>query len=200
MALIPINKAKTVNNLASVKREDGDVEIKNINTRSFVSSYYFKIGDPKAVTKFIKNVEKLVRTSDEYRRYIAYLSEDMGIINDAITNGIDSDMASLEFHHYPLSLYDIVEIVLNKNIVNNTPITSIKIAYDVLLLHYANKVGLARLTKTNHQLTHAGDIVVPLDSVFGDVNAFMEENLDYIFDDQLDRYNKLINQVEDHFK
>ena len=63
---------------------------------------------------------------------------------------------------------------------------------EVIKLHYENLVGMARLAKTSHQLTHAGKLFVPLDSVFGNVNEFVHRYYDGLFPDQIETFNSLI--------
>lgn len=193
MSLKKVNKSNTVNNLKSIRNIKDDIIIKDIKSRNVLGSFYFEAGDIKQNKKFIKNVESLVRHSKEYNRYIAYLSEDQNLTNDVYMSNISSEDATLEFHHYPFTLYDIVEIVLNKHIIEKDNITSLSMTKEVMQLHYDNKIGLVRLSKTNHQLTHAGKIYIPMDSVFGKVNAFVDEYYKYIFDDQIEKFNQLVN-------
>ncbi|QXN67837.1 hypothetical protein FPHOBKDP_00083 [Listeria phage LPJP1] len=171
MNIKKINKNKTVSNIVSISK-DGNIILKDKNYTSdnFLDSFYIKSLDSKSMNKFIKNIESLIRTSLEYSRYIGYLSTVQNINTDAIMANINSDDASLEFHHYPFTLYDIVEIVINKNIALQENFTSISIAREVLKLHYDNMIGLSRVSRTVHQLAHAGEIFIPLDSIFGRVN------------------------------
>ena len=152
--------------------------------------------DGKDTKRFIKNVERLVRTSPSYKLYIAYLS-DQGLVNDVVYSKITSEKATLEFHHYPFTLYDIVEIIVNYHLKHKEKFTSLSIAEEVIQCHFDNLIGLARLSKTSHQLTHAGKLFVPLDSVFGNVNEFVSKYYDGFFPDQIDTYNNLIKMDED---
>ena len=151
--MLTINKNKTVNNIYSLPTPTGDVNLMNSNTRNLVGRFYFKSIEAKDIKRFIKNVEKLVRTSPSYTSYVAYLGN-MGLVNDVVYSKITNEKATLEFHHYPFTLYDIVEIVVNLHIKNGEDFTSLSIAEEVINLHYGNVVGMARLSKTSHQLTH----------------------------------------------
>src|SRR5699024_6157184 len=150
---------------------------------SIVDEFYFQPDNVRNVNKFIKSVEKLVRRSKEYSKYIAYLSSTHELVNDVLMSNIDASKADLEFHHYQFTLYDIVDIMLEYHIGEKIPVTYISLAEKVMREHYNNTIGLARLTKTNHELTHEGALFVPLTSVFGDVNEFINKYYDYISDE-----------------
>lgn len=199
-----INKVRDINNIRSQKDNNNPVLI-NKNTNELIGNFYFEPEEVSEIKRFIKNVEGLVRRSNEYKKYIGYLSNDLKLTSDSFMNNINSDNATLEFHHYPFTLYDIVEIVLNKKIMEDEDFTSISVAEDILELHFNNLIGLVRLSITNHELAHAGEIYIPLNMVFGDVNKFIEIYYDYIYDDHVEKYNKLIdidnkNSYDNDFK
>ena len=194
--MLKINKSKTVNNITSLPTANGDVTLINNKNRNLVGRFFFSSMDGKDTKRFIKNVERLVRTSPSYKRYIAYLS-DQGLVNDVLYSKITSEKATLEFHHYPFTLYDIVEIIVNYHLKRRDKFTSLSIADEVIQCHFDNLIGLARLAKTSHQLTHAGKLFVPLDSIFGNVNEFVNKYYDGFFPDQIDTYNNLIKMDED---
>ena len=194
--MLKINKTKTVNNITSLPTANGDVTLINNKNRNLVGRFFFTSMDGKDTKRFIKNVERLVRSSPSYKKYIAYLG-DQGLVNDVVYSKITAEKATLEFHHYPFTLYDIVEIIVNYHLKRRDKFTSLSIAEEVIQCHFDNLIGLARLSKTSHQLTHAGKLFVPLDSVFGNVNEFVSKYYDGFFPDQIDTYNNLIKLDED---
>lgn len=194
--MLKINKTKTVNNITSLPTANGDVTLINNKNRNLVGRFFFTSMDGKDTKRFIKNVERLVRSSPSYKKYIAYLG-DQGLVNDVVYSKITAEKATLEFHHYPFTLYDIVEIIVNYHLKRRDKFTSLSIADEVIRCHFDNLIGLARLSKTSHQLTHAGKLFVPLDSVFGNVNEFVNKYYDGFFPDQIDTYNNLIKLDED---
>lgn len=194
--MLKINKTKTVNNITSLPTANGDVTLINNKNRNLVGRFFFTSMDGKDTKRFIKNVERLVRSSPSYKKYIAYLG-DQGLVNDVVYSKITAEKATLEFHHYPFTLYDIVEIIVNYHLKRRDKFTSLSIAEEVIRCHFDNLIGLARLSKTSHQLTHAGKLFVPLDSVFGNVNEFVNKYYDGFFPDQIDTYNNLIKLDED---
>lgn len=194
--MLKINKTKTVNNITSLPTANGDVTLINNKNRNLVGRFFFTSMDGKDTKRFIKNVERLVRSSPSYKKYIAYLG-DQGLVNDVVYSKITAEKATLEFHHYPFTLYDIVEIIVNYHLKRRDKFTSLSIAEEVIQCHFDNLIGLSRLSKTSHQLTHAGKLFVPLDSVFGNVNEFVNKYYDGFFPDQIDTYNNLIKLDED---
>lgn len=199
MALRKVNKANSVNNIISLPARDGDTELYDKNYRNVLSSFYFNgTIDPKINKKFIKAVESEIRRSPQYSEYIRYLSTDQNLTVDVYSGNISSEMATTEFHHYPFTLYDIVEIIVNKHIQQKDKYTSFDIAQEVLQLHYDNLIGLVKLTKTNHELVHAGKLFIPLDSVFGKVNTFTEMYKTYMFTDQIDKFNELVRETKEY--
>ena len=153
--------------------------------------------DEKELTKYIKYLEKIIRKSIEYRNYITYLKEEENLTSCKFLRNIDisdTKKVGLEFHHYPFTLYDITNIVLNKmtNDYSNK-VNSFDVAKEVMLLHYRNKVGLIPLTTTVHELAHSGEIFINLNLVYGNYEQFIEEYHDYIDSDLMDNFNLLKN-------
>lgn len=172
---------------------NGSFGIKSENS-PFAESFYFEdYYDDKAIKKFIKNVEKLVRTSREYKGYIEDLRTNILPLNhDSILGNITTADVDLEFHHYPLSLYDLIETVMLKNVIDKNKFTSFSIAKEVMELHSKHLVGLVPLTKTTHELAHSGAIFLSKNQVFGDYSTFM---IDYNNAISLDIRNK-VNLME----
>ena len=188
-----IDKGHSVGNIRSLDANSNIILINTEKDYNIVDEYFFEPSSDAAVNKFIKDVERLVRQSDEYKKYIKYLTNTHELTNDVLMANIDTNMAALEFHHYPFTLYDIVDIMLEYYMYNKHKVTSINLAEKVLVEHYENRIGLARLTVTNHELAHEGALFVPLSAVFGDVNAFIDKYYDFISDELMIKYNKLID-------
>ena len=197
-----INKPNEVNNLISLNKNDNIVIARKDNSKNIIGSFYFtQWTDMKETKNFIKNIERQIRSSKEYKYYIGHLNNEIGIHSCSVFGNISDDIEgiTLEYHHYPFTLYEIVEICMNKFIMNNVDFTSFDIVKEVLKLHENNKVGLVKLSKTAHDLVHAGKIYINLKSIFGDVQSFVNEYLDYIPDDIKENYNKLIDMKDINF-
>ena len=197
-----INKPNEVNNIISMKKDDDIVLSIKGDSKNIIESFYFtEFSDTKAIKNFIKKIESQIRKSNEYRDYIYHLDKEIGIHQCAVFGNIsDSDEVTLEFHHYPFTLYDIVEICVNNRILNDEKFCSMDIIDEVLKLHEKNEVGLVKLCKTAHELIHDGKIFVKLESIFGRVNEFIEDYKQAIPDDLIENYNKLIDMNEIDFQ
>ena len=154
----------------------------------------------KAKSKFIKRCENMIRSSLEYRDYIAYLKDYLDMSHCAFFENVENGNGSrvkIEIHHEPLTLYDIVQTVLNKHQEEGIPINDLFIADEVMDLHYQNMVGLIPLSKSIHQIVHHGtDIVIPLSLVYGNYKKFIEEYQDYLDDYVLDKLERKVNETK----
>lgn len=197
-----INKPNEVNNIISLNKGEDVVIARKGDSKNIIGSFYFtQWSEAKEVKAFIKNVEKQIRTSKEYKHYLGHLNNEIGIHSCSVFGNLSDDIdgLTLEYHHYPFTLYDIVEICMNKRILNNEKFTSMDIVDEVLMLHQLNEVGLVKLSKTAHELVHAGKIFIKLESIFGDVNKFIKKYKDYIPDETLENYNNLIDMNDNKF-
>lgn len=139
--------------------------------------------------KLIKTIERIVRSSQEYKQYIAFLRKEVDMTMCSFFNNIsnkESKKVSIEIHHEPFTLFDIAQIVLEKWIAEGKKINPILIAEEVMKLHYQNKVGLIPLSITVHELVHSGKLFIPLQNVYGDFISFLEEYEPYISNDLKD--------------
>lgn len=135
--------------------------------------------DDKERDKFIKYVEKIVRKSPEYKTYIGFLKNELNLTKCTFMPQIDINEiknVGLEFHHYPFTLYDLVSIIVDNKIINNEiKLDPFLISEEIMKLHYENVVGLVPLSKTVHELVHAGKLFIPLNYVFGNYEKFLNK-------------------------
>ena len=137
----------------------------------------------KTRSKFIKSVEKIIRSSLEYREFISYLRAELGMNFCMFFNNVSRDdikNIGIEIHHIPFSLFDIVNIVLRKYETEELTIDPLVIADEVMRLHYEGKVGLVPLSVTVHELYHRGDLFIPLQYVDKGFILFYQEYKDYM--------------------
>ena len=182
----------SIGNIEAISVGD-DFGIKSTDS-PFAESFYFEdYYDEKTVKCFIKNVEKLIRTSREYKAYIELLRTNIHVLNhDNILSNITNADVDLEFHHYPFSLYEIVEIVMLKHIAENEKFTSFQIAKEVMNLHYHHQIGLVPLTKTMHELAHSGNIFISNKQIFGNFRNLMKTHASGISRDLKDKIAEMI--------
>lgn len=142
----------------------------------------FTFRTPKDRVKFIKSVEATCRKSMEYKEYIKFLKRNTDLRRCAILKGLNTNNGkrySIEIHHEPFTLFDIVETVLNKREMLGEKIEPISIADEVMGLHYDGKVGLIHLSATMHQLVHDDKIFIPLQYIYQSYNEFFSEYRPY---------------------
>lgn len=162
--------------------------------------YSVNVSDLKRKTKFIKKVERLIRSSMEYKDYIRFLREYVDMDSCAffqhVTSKADDNPGNkkikIEIHHEPLTLYDYVAVVLEKYIAEGQEINAMYIAEDVMELHYMNEVGLIPLSKTIHQIVHnTQKVTIPIFMCYGAYTEFLREYGDYV-----DLVPNLRNKIE----
>jgi hypothetical protein len=125
-------------------------------------------------TRLIKNVELLVRGAREYKQYLGHLRHDLGMRTCSFFSSVPvEDKVGIEFHHAPLTLFEVVETVLNHRLVQGHGVTSMTLADEVLQAHMHHLVGLIPLLKSAHLLVHTGALLVHPAMVHGDWVAFL---------------------------
>lgn len=141
---------------------------------------YLIVNDKDRI-KFIKTVERIVRSSIEYRQYIEYLKKEIDMSSCAFFNNVNSECkVRLEIHHEPFTLFDITSILVGDFIEKGNMLNPILVAKEVMKLHYMNKVGLIPLSTTCHSLYHDGRLLIPLQCVYGDYLSFINDYYDII--------------------
>lgn len=153
----------------------------------------YDLEDDKQLKKYFKNIEMEIRSSFEYRQMIKYLKDYMGMDNCSFiqVSSRDNFNIRIEIHHYPFSLYDIVTIVYGKRIYYQEPIDVELVAKEVTMLHYKLLVGLIPLSKTVHQLAHAGKLFIPIENILGRYQLFIDFYKPFCSEEQLDTINRI---------
>lgn len=180
-----------INNIAIVDNNN-NLEIKADDNYFSCKMYLENTWDAAYYTKFIKNIEKIVRTSDDYSSYIAYLKDECKLTRCSILGNVTDEMAEIPIHHYPFTLYDICSVVTLHRMLHKEPTSTILVAKEVLDLHYNNMVGVVPLCNTVHTLVHSGLIFLNLNQVFGNVFEFIKIYKDSITEDMILKYNDLV--------
>ena len=142
--------------------------------------------------KIISYIEREIRGSFEYKKYINYLKSELDLTKCSLLPGIDTSngAASLEFHHYPLNLYEITEIIGKKMISElseDEKVSCFYIAEKVMEEHFRGLIGLVPLTVTLHQMAHNRSIIVPMSKVNGAYKKFVQKYNEFIPEDIKDR-------------
>ena len=166
--------------------------------------YYVPMEKQKDKVKFVSRIERIIRGSMEYRDYIKFLKENVGLDSCIFFQNITKDPenirgkhVTLEIHHEPLTLFDIVMAVVNKYEEEGLAMNALLIADEVMELHYANKVGLVPVSKTAHELIHnTNKLFVPLNFVYGEYSQFMDEYYEYIDDDVFSKVKEKVEKTK----
>lgn len=168
---------------------DSPPTIIHINELPPYDRYDFDLNDEKSFKKYIQTIERVVRSSFEYKAMIRYLREYMDMNQCAFyknVNNTDNTKVRIEIHHEPLSLYDICIIVYNKRVAFNEPLDEEYVAKEVMYHHYNLMVGLIPLAETVHELVHASYLFVPTTAVLGKYREFVEMYKPYMLPEQIE--------------
>ena len=158
----------------------------------YFNRFFYNLDYTKDKDKFIKTVERIVRSSLEYRQLIDYLKTAIGMNFCSFFNKVSKEMypggnkIGIEIHHEPFTLYDIVAIILTNRLTKDKKerVDLLDIAEEVMSIHYEGIVGLVPLSNTVHELVHSGKIFIPLQMIDKGFNTFFL------------RYKKAIYQLE----
>lgn len=159
------------------------------------ADYFFNIDN---YIFFIKAVERLVRSSTYYSRYIAHLKKDKGLDFCQVKGNIQEDEETgkkelIEMHHGPiLTLFDCVAIVTDYLIYKKEKITTFKVADIIIDEHFNYNIQTVMLCKTVHEQVHANNIFLNMKQGFGNINKFLEKYSEGIQPEQIYKINKYI--------
>ena len=138
----------------------------------------------------------IIRSSNEYRDYIAFLKEYVDMTKCAFFNNVSNEQSRkirIEIHHEPFTLFDIVQIVLSKWQAECIPLNDLLIADEVMSLHFRNCVGLIPLSKTVHETVHSNsNVVIPLYLIYGKYKEFLKEYEPYLEESMIDKLERKI--------
>lgn len=153
------------------------------------------IKSDKDRVKTIKTIERMVRSSLEYKEYIKYLKTYINMTKCSFFGKAEQSNYSkvgIEIHHAPLTLFDIVMVILIKHEDEYGEIDLLHISEEVMKVHYQCRVGLLPLTKTTHKLVHNGQLFIPVQMVRGDWVNFYREYEKYFPHDMIDKLKKVV--------
>lgn len=142
--------------------------------------------DEKEIEKYIKDVERVVRNSFEYKRLIRFLKNKLDMRKCAIYERVCTETTdtyskvAIHIHHEPLTLYDICKIVFKKRMELGEIVDEQVTAKEVMLLHYNLLIGLIPLAETVHELVHNQYLFIPTTKVFGFYRDFLDMYDQYI--------------------
>jgi hypothetical protein len=187
--LLSKNKIDEIKSL----NEDGNPTLSDEGGIFKVPYYTEEITDSKMYKKIIRNIRSQIRTSQLYKDYIQYLHSEVKLDTCAILGNVTDQKAEIEIHHYPFTLFDIIDIVLAHKLENGEKFSTMEVSQQILKDHYDNIIGIVPLAETVHELAHAGEIFIPLNMVFGDIQTFVDKYRDGMANENINKLNSLID-------
>jgi len=175
-------------------------QIKLINIPEFEYQIY-DTSDEKEYEHYIKDVESQVRRSFEYRQFIKYLRETMGLNKCAFLQNVSNEETfdiKIELHHYPFSLRDIADIVYRKRAYYKESLEVQMVAKEVMECHYKLIIGLISLSETVHELAHSHRLFIPVDKVVGRYKLFVELYKPFIEPEMLETLERIEKYTLEH--
>ena len=151
----------------------------------------------KEFAAFIKKSESAVRRSLEMRQYVAFLKAEMDMDRCVLLRGLGG--VDVELHHYPFTMFDLCAIEARRRIRREEPLSTLLVAHEVVHLHYSGAIGMVPLSKTLHELAHAGRLFIPMTAVHGDVAAYVEARKDDLTSDYIGKLRALVLTPPDRF-
>jgi hypothetical protein len=152
---------------------------------SFLNNY-------ESYEKYVKAIERVVRTNDRYSKYIFYLKNEIKLNHCMVLKNVDDNDCDIEMHHGPVfTLYDVCAIVLEYFILKKWKISTTRVADVVLDEHLKNRVQVIMVSDTVHEEIHNGEIFINYKQAWGDLAAFTKKYWDAIspeYREQLNRY------------
>ncbi len=140
--------------------------------------------DAVLYSKFVKNVENMVRTSKDYSAFVSWIKNVLGINFCQVFSKIYDTDATIEMHHGPIfTLYDIVSVILNWFLNHGYKISTFRVANKVLEEHFALRVQVVMMTVTAHEGVHNRDIFNNFNQGIGNLNEFLKLYGDCLDDD-----------------
>lgn len=140
--------------------------------------------DAMLYSKFVKGVERVVRNSNEYKKFIHHIKNILGINYCQVFSKVYDTDATVEMHHGPIfTLYDVTSIILNWFIDHGYKTTSFRVANKVIDEHFSLRVQVVMMTITGHEGVHNRDIFNHFKQGIGNVNEFIQM-YGHCFDDE----------------
>ena len=99
----------------------------------------YDLFNAKQFEKYVKDGERIVRSSFEYQEFIQYLRNYMDMNKCTffknVTN-VNTSKIKIHLHHHPFTLYDIFITVYNKRCANQESVEVEMVAKEVMYIHY----------------------------------------------------------------
>ena len=182
--------------LLSVSSRNDIFGIQYYKTKSYLQSI-------ENFVNFVKACEKVVRTSSEYKAYIAQLFS-LGLTKCQVLGHVEvsddkDETVTLEMHHGPiLTLFDYCAIVTDHLLFNNKNINTFLVARIVLNEHFNGNIQTIMLSKTVHQLVDSGKLFISFNQAIGNLNEFLRKYKDGLNPERISKINRYIELSKEY--
>lgn len=146
--------------------EDSDLMDIQFGTEQFDSD--------KQRRKFINSVKSIVRHSPEYKLWREYITVTLGENYCVVTGELKREV-TINIHHHPFTLYEIIDNVIEEFLTEGALFTSLDVSKKVMQLHYEDKIGYVPLATTIHEKYHNGFLQIPIEVVKGNWKQLLTE-------------------------
>ena len=134
---------------------------------------YFQ--DEAEYTKFVKACESSIRRSQDYKVFISFIKNILGINFCQVSSKIYDTDATIEMHHGPIfTLFDITSVILNYFMKTGKKINTFRITDAVLQEHFDLRVQVVMLAVTNHEAAHNRDVFLHVKQGIGNLTEFLD--------------------------
>ena len=202
---------RKMKNLDSVDDKDNGIVIKDNKYPEYLKIPFNKkeknLLNKTELIKFIKNIESQIRQSVDYKAYIAYLKNDVGLRRCCLFPNIDDSKADIEMHHGPIfTLFDYVEISIKYIFQTENYVNSFRVVEQVLKDHWDNIVQVVMLSEMAHKSVHASSQdkrtvntpFISIDSAFGDLTKYIKKYSSCIEYTHIKRIKFYMKQYEEY--
>lgn len=178
------------------------------NNFKVIQHNIYDFENDKKYSKYIQNIEKIIRTSIEYKLWILKNIDTQVCIITGLTK---EDTKEIEFHHHPYTLFRIVDGVLdrlrNKHQKEIEPliqendeqfslnyIPTFYVQWEVIELHLLDLIPYVPMLKSYHKMYHENPYEIEKEKI---KNYYMAEPLILYFNGELDKED-LIKIKKEH--
>lgn len=166
----------------NITTDDNNIEVLGTEQNYSLVMYLDKNIEPKYFTKFVKAVERTVRSNVDYKMYLSAIREEPELSRDAFLHNLSSQEVEIQLHHYPFNLYSVVRIIAEKLLMEDKRVSTFIVADEVIKLHLTDKIGLVPLTVTTHELAHLGKLQFLRTQIYGSWEWFYNTYSSYMDD------------------
>jgi len=172
------------NDIKIIEYDEGEDTLKSDQFAYTLTLKRDNFDTEKQFVGFIKACEKLVRQSEEYKFWRNYLKSALMQSTCVITGELDSE-TTIDIHHHPACLFDIVKSIVKKYLVSERKFCSFDISSDVIIEHYQNHLGFVPLLSSLHEKFHNGYLDIPMELVRGNYQYWIDNYSAYLEEDDL---------------